>query len=214
MYVAMKDLEIRGAGNLLGGEQSGHIEGVGFDLYVRMIGEAVADYKAGPDAAPPPAEVRVELPVDAHIPHDWLAAERLRLEAYRRIAGIGAGPGSDAEADIAAVRLELTDRYGTLPEQVENLLAIARFRAHLRGYGLEEVTLAGNNVRFGPVELRESQQLRVSRLYPGTVVKAVTRTILVPRPTTARVGGQPVLGIGLLDWARELVDSVLGEPKR
>jgi transcription-repair coupling factor (superfamily II helicase) len=215
MYVAMKDLEIRGAGNLLGGEQSGHIEGVGFDLYVRMVGEAVAEYKAGPDAAPPPAEVRVELPVDAHIPHEWLATERLRLEAYRRIAGIGSTPdaasgAADAEAEIAAVRAELTDRYGALPEPVENLLAVARFRAHLRGFGLEEVTLAGGNIRFSPVDLRESQQLRLLRLYPRTVVKAATRTILVPRPTTARVGGTPLIGLPLLDWARELIDAVLG----
>ncbi|HEX3611725.1 MAG TPA: transcription-repair coupling factor [Sporichthyaceae bacterium] len=212
MYVAMKDLEIRGAGNLLGGEQSGHIEGVGFDLYVRMVGEAVAEYKAGPDAPPPPAEVRVELPIDAHIPHDWLATERLRLEAYRRIAAIGTTPGVEPDADIAAVHAELTDRYGPLPEQVENLLVVARFRAHLRTRGVEEVTLAGPNIRFAPVELRESQQLRLQRLYPRTIVKVATRTILVPRPTTARVAGSPVVGIELLDWARELVDAVLGEP--
>jgi len=215
MYVAMKDLEIRGAGNLLGGEQSGHIEGVGFDLYVRMVGEAVAEYKAGPDAAPPPADVRVELPVDAHIPHEWLGTERLRLEAYKRIAAIGTSSQAhteeiQAEQEIAAVRAELTDRYGPLPEPVENLLAVARFRTHLRRLGLEEVTLAGPNIRFGPLELRESQQLRLTRLYPGTVVKVATRTILVPRPSTARVGGTPITGVPLLDWARDLVDAVLG----
>ena len=75
MAVAMKDLEIRGSGNLLGGEQSGHIAGVGFDLYVRLVGEAVADYRAqiGGEAAPvEPVEVRVDLPVDAHLPHDYV----------------------------------------------------------------------------------------------------------------------------------------------
>ena len=81
----MKDLEIRGAGNLLGGEQSGHIAGVGFDLYVRMIGEAVSELKGDGPAEKP--EVRVELPVNAHIPHDYVPGERLRLEAYTRIAG-------------------------------------------------------------------------------------------------------------------------------
>src|SRR6202043_663210 len=86
MYVAMKDLEIRGAGNLLGGEQSGHIAGVGFDLYVRMIGEAVSELKGdGPGEQP---EVRVELPINAHIPHDYVPGERLRLEAYTPIAAI------------------------------------------------------------------------------------------------------------------------------
>ena len=95
MYVALKDLEIRGAGNLLGGEQSGHIAGVGFDLYVRMIGEAVNELKGDGPAEKP--EVRVELPVNAHIPHDYVPGERLRLEAYTRIAAI------DSEADVAAV---------------------------------------------------------------------------------------------------------------
>ena len=86
MYVALKDLEIRGAGNLLGGEQSGHIAGVGFDLYVRMIGEAVSELRGDGPAERP--EVRVELPVNAHIPHDYVPGERLRLEAYTRIAAI------------------------------------------------------------------------------------------------------------------------------
>jgi Transcription-repair coupling factor (superfamily II helicase) len=110
MYVALKDLEIRGAGNLLGGEQSGHIAGVGFDLYVRMIGEAVGELRdAGPAER---AEVRVELPVNAHIPHEYVPGERLRLEAYTRIAAV------DSDADIAAVHAELTDRYGPPPEPV------------------------------------------------------------------------------------------------
>ena len=84
MAVAMKDLEIRGAGNMLGGEQSGHIADVGFDLYIRLVGEALAEYRG--DAGAELADVKVELPVDAHIPHDYVSGERLRLEAYRRIA--------------------------------------------------------------------------------------------------------------------------------
>ncbi|GAA0636752.1 transcription-repair coupling factor [Sporichthya brevicatena] len=212
MYVAMKDLEIRGAGNLLGGEQSGHIEGVGFDLYVRMVGEAVAEYKAqgeGKDA--PPSEVRVELPVDAHIPHDYIPGERLRLEAYKRIADIGSISGRDPEEDITAVRDELTDRYGPVPTEVENLLAVARFRSLVRGAGIEEVTVAGPHVRFSPVTLRESQQMRLQRLYPKSVVKVPVRTILVPRPSTARVGGTPLVGLELLDWARQVVELVTSD---
>jgi transcription-repair coupling factor (superfamily II helicase) len=205
MYVAMKDLEIRGAGNLLGGEQSGHIEGVGFDLYVRMVGEAVAEFQRGGEepGLEGPAEVRVELPVDAHIPHEYVSGERLRLEAYRKVAAIA------DEADVDAVRDELADRYGPLPAEVENLLAVARFRAHLRHVGITEVALQGNQIRFSPVSLRESQQLRLQRLYPRSVVKPPTRTILVPRPATAPVGGQPLRGRELLDWARQLVDTVL-----
>jgi len=202
MYVAMKDLEIRGAGNLLGGQQSGHIEGVGFDLYVRMVGEAVAEFKAGGPAVEV-AEVKVELPVDAHIPHEWIPSERLRLQAYRRIAEI------TVESDVDAVREELVDRFGLLPEPVENLFEVARFRAHARHAGLTDVNLQGNYVRFAPVSLRESQQLRLQRLYPRSLVKAPVRTILVPKPMTARVGGQPVRGRELLAWARDLVDAVL-----
>jgi transcription-repair coupling factor (superfamily II helicase) len=121
MFVAMKDLEIRGAGNLLGGEQSGHIAGVGFDLYVRMIGEAVSEMRG--DGPAERAEVRVELPVDAHIPHDYVPGERLRLEAYTSIAAI------ESDADVASVRDELNDRFGPIPAAVLNLLQVARLRA-------------------------------------------------------------------------------------
>src|SRR5262249_17828676 len=87
MYVAMKDLEIRGAGNLLGGEQSGHIEGVGFDLYVRMVGEAVQQFKGErPAESQDASDVKVDLPVDAHLPTDYVGVERLRLEMYRKLA--------------------------------------------------------------------------------------------------------------------------------
>ena len=84
MQVALKDLEIRGAGNLLGGEQSGHIAGVGFDLYLRMIGEAVSDFKG--IKIETPAELKLELPIDAHIPATYVDSERLRLEAYHKLS--------------------------------------------------------------------------------------------------------------------------------
>ena len=157
MYVAMKDLEIRGAGNLLGGEQSGHIAGVGFDLYVRMIGEAVRELKGDGPAERP--EVRVDLPVNAHIPHDYIGGERLRLEAYTRIAAI------DSDDGIVAVREELTDRYGRPPEPVENLLEVARLRSRARRVGLTDLRLQGTYLRFAPVELPESRQVRAQRLY-------------------------------------------------
>ncbi|MGW3244281.1 transcription-repair coupling factor [Streptomyces sp. NPDC001070] len=208
MYVAMKDLEIRGAGNLLGGEQSGHIAGVGFDLYVRMVGEAVADYRAsleagGGEVEEAPLEVKIELPVDAHVPHDYAPGERLRLQAYRSIAAV------NSEEDIKAVREELTDRYGKLPEPVENLLLVAGLRLLARRLGVCDITLQGNNVRFSPVELRESQELRLNRLYPRTVVKQAAKQILVPRPSTARIGGKPVVGRELLSWTAELLSAVL-----
>jgi transcription-repair coupling factor (superfamily II helicase) len=206
MFVAMKDLEIRGAGNLLGGEQSGHIEGVGFDLYVRMVGEAVKEFKeqaAGlnnPDEAP---DMRVDLPVDAHIPHEWVPGERLRLEAYRRIASIA------KEEDVVAVHDELVDRYGKLPEPVGNLLAVALFRAHARDAGLAEIVLQGNFVKFSNVYLRESQELRLKRVFPGSIVKKQSDHILVPRPKTKGFPSEPVTGLPLLEWCRSLIDGVI-----
>ncbi|MEU9745613.1 transcription-repair coupling factor [Streptomyces niveus] len=207
MYVAMKDLEIRGAGNLLGGEQSGHIAGVGFDLYVRMVGEAVADYRAAVDGTvqeEAPLEVKIELPVDAHVPHDYAPGERLRLQAYRAIAS------ANSEADITAVREELTDRYGKLPEPVENLLLVAGLRMLARACGVGEIVLQGSNIRFAPVELRESQELRLKRLHPRTVIKPTAHQILVPRPTAGKIGGKPVVGRELLSWTGEFLATILG----
>ncbi len=224
LHIALKDLEIRGAGNLLGGEQSGHIAAVGFDLYVKMIGEAVRELRGDGPAERP--EVRVELPVDAHIPHDYVTGERLRLEAYTRIAAI------DSERDIDAVRDELTDRFGAVPPQVENLLAVARLRAVARAAGLTDIAVQGTRIKFAPVELPESRQVRLQRLYPGSVLKPALSTMLVPVPKAApgtpgtrlgsaqpsSSGGAPApIAFGtpplrdreLLSWCEALVESVL-----
>ncbi|HEX2417475.1 MAG TPA: TRCF domain-containing protein, partial [Micromonosporaceae bacterium] len=210
MYVAMKDLEIRGAGNLLGGEQSGHIAGVGFDLYVRLVGEAVQAFKTvqagGTVQDAGVAEVKVDLPVDAHLPVDYIASERLRLEMYRKLAEVR------DEAGVEEVRAELSDRYGQLPEPVTNLLQVARFRLFARRHGVTDVSSQGRHVRFSPVSLPESKQVRLKRLYPDAVYKQATDTVSLPRPTTRRVGGEPLRDVPLLDWCRELIESVVGEP--
>jgi transcription-repair coupling factor (superfamily II helicase) len=203
MQVAMKDLEIRGAGNLLGGEQSGHVAGVGFDLYVRLVGEAVAEFRGEKLPDEGGSEIKVDLPVDAHLPHDYIPGERLRLEAYRALAA------STDDAAVDAVQAELTDRYGPLVPAVQNLVAVARFRALARRYGIAEVSLQGSVVRFSPVTLRESQEMRMQRLYPRSVHKNAVRTISVPRPGSP---GQPVRDVPLLDWCRDLLGAVLGEP--
>ncbi|MDF5754796.1 transcription-repair coupling factor [Spongiactinospora sp. TRM90649] len=210
MYVAMKDLEIRGAGNILGAEQSGHIAGVGFDLYVRMMSEAVQEQKAKLTGAAPGeserADVRVELPINAHIPHDYVTSERLRLEAYKRIAAIG------AQEDIVAVRDELTDRYGRPPQAVDNLLEVARFRIRARQAGLTDVTVQGQYVKFIPVTLADSQQVRLQRLYPKSLYKQAVQTLLVPVPKTRPLGGQPLRDLDLLKWCGDLVQAMFLEP--
>jgi transcription-repair coupling factor (superfamily II helicase) len=205
MYVAMKDLEIRGAGNLLGGEQSGHIEGVGFDLYVRMVGEAVQQFK-GERPQEEEVDVKIDMPVDAHLPLEYIGAERLRLEMYRKIAG---ARDSAALDEIVA---EMRDRYGEPPAPVANLLAVARFRFLARSYGLSDVSLQGRHVRFAPLPLPDSKQMRLKRLYPESVYKAAADTVSLPRPMTRRVGGEPMRDTALLDWAAELLSSVLGTP--
>ncbi len=201
MAIAMKDLEIRGAGNLLGGEQSGHIADVGFDLYVRLVGEAVTEYKG--EGGAEPAEMKIELPVDAHLPHTYVPSERLRLEMYKRLAEVR------SDDDVELLREELVDRYGQLPAEVASLLDVARFRARCRAARLEEVTAQGNYVRFAPVDLAESGRLRLQRLYPKSVVKQALGSILVPRPRTSGIGGQPIRDADLLRWAREVVDAVI-----
>ena len=202
MQVAMKDLEIRGAGNLLGGEQSGHIAGVGFDLYVRLIGEAVADFRG--DAEEAPAEIKIELPVDAHLPHAYVPGERLRLEAYKKLATV------ESQEAVDEIEAELRDRYGPPPQPVDNLLEVARLRVVARRARIGDIGVQGKYVRFGPVkDLRESQQLRLMRLYPGTIVKEALGTILVPVPTTARVGGKPLRDLEVVGWARQLITAVL-----
>jgi transcription-repair coupling factor (superfamily II helicase) len=204
MAVAMKDLEIRGAGNLLGGEQSGHIADVGFDLYVRLVGEAVADFRG--EGNQTEAEVKIELPIDAHLPHDYVPSERLRLEMYKRLAAVR------TDDDVAEVRAEMVDRYGEPPEPVLALFEVARLRARVRAAGLTDITASGTSVRFAPVELAESAQMRLQRLYPRTVVKSAARTILVPRPRSATVGGPPVRDEELVAWCREVLDSVVDRP--
>ncbi|MQY03989.1 transcription-repair coupling factor [Actinomadura macrotermitis] len=209
MYVAMKDLEIRGAGNILGAEQSGHVAGVGFDLYVRMVGEAVRELKEGGGAAAEPMpDTRVELPVDAHLPHEYIPGERLRLDAYRRIAAI------TGDEEITAVHEELKDRFGPLPVPVLNLLEVARFRARARKAGLTDVTLQGNFVKFAPADLPDSRQVRLQRLYPKSIIKPASSTLLVPMPKTAVIGGRPLRDQELLKWATDLVEALFLEPAR
>jgi transcription-repair coupling factor (superfamily II helicase) len=200
MYVAMKDLEIRGAGNLLGGEQSGFIEGVGFDLYIRMVGEAVQQFKG--ERPEEEVDIKIDLPVDAHLPHEYIGVERLRLEMYRKLAE---ARGPEALDEVVA---EMTDRYGEPPEPVANLLAVARFRLLARSYGLTDVSLQGRHVRFAPLALPDSKQLRLKRYHPDAVYKPAGNQVSVPRPTTRRIAGDPLRDTALLEWCAQLLRDI------
>ncbi|MDP9806128.1 transcription-repair coupling factor (superfamily II helicase) [Trueperella bonasi] len=205
--VALKDLEIRGAGNLLGGEQSGHIAGVGFDLYIRMISEAVASMTGqdGRSEAEKAGEIRIEIPVEAYVPENWVTSERLRLEIYTKIAA------TTAAAQRADVRQELLDRYGSLPVEVDRLFALAELREKAGEAGIEEITMQGANVRFAPVVLADSRQARLRRLYPKAIAKAAIRTLIVPTPAKdARKLGAPqaLANEELLKFVNQVIDSV------
>src|SRR5204863_6352345 len=119
--IAMRDLEIRGAGNLLGENQSGHIAAVGYDLYVQMVSEAVAELKG--ETPPPKGDIKIDVPVEAHLPPGYVAKEELRLEAYRRLAAV------TTKEEVDDIQAEWLDRYGPVPPSAEALLAVARLRA-------------------------------------------------------------------------------------
>lgn len=201
--VAQKDLEIRGAGNLLGGQQSGHIAGVGFDLYIRMVSEAVRGFKEGAQAEADDSEVRIELPIDAHIPPEYMESERLRLEMYQKLSSVR------EEAQLEAVREEMTDRYGAPPANVQLLFTVAKLRMAARALGIKEIVAQGRFVRFAPISLADSQMLRIKRLHPGTVIKPAVRQILVPAPKGEKLGQSALHDEPLAQWVAKLLQNVL-----
>jgi transcription-repair coupling factor (superfamily II helicase) len=181
--IAMRDLEIRGAGNLLGTGQSGHIAAVGYDLYCQMVNEAVAELKG--EEAREPAEIKVELPLDAHLPKDYIVKDEPRLEAYRRLATV------TSVAEVDDIRAEWIDRYGPVPVPAEALLAVARLRAECVRTGVREVTVTKSAAaggfgppkhvaRISPVKLPTSKVIRLGRLYKGAVYKEDLGQLLLP----------------------------------
>ncbi len=195
MQIALKDLEIRGAGNLLGGEQSGHIAGVGFDLYLRMIGEAVADFKG--EKTESPAELKLELPVDAHIPHTYVDSERLRLEAYHKLSAASGEKGSRKQLD--GILAELEDRYGEAPQPVRNLIDVTELRQQANRLGLKDFNVLGLQVKLQPVALTEAEQVQISHLFPGTKYLQSASTLMVPAPRDANF--EPLRDKAIIDWA-------------
>ena len=199
--VAMKDLELRGTGNLLGDEQSGHIEGVGFDLYVRMVSEAVEAYKE-PDQAVEPVTVSIDLPIEASIPVDYIDSDKLRLEAYRKLAA------ARDEKDLKELNEELTDRYGKPPVEFETLFDVARLKFKARKLGISEILAQSNRVRVGRIDPPESVQMRMARIYKGSQYRPVTHQLLVPAPFNGSLGKPPMTSDQIVLWANQLLDDL------
>ena len=209
MAVAMKDLEMRGAGNVLGAQQSGHIAGVGFDLYVRLVSEAVDAFKALARGEMPkatdngPKEIRIDLPVDAHIPESYINSERLRLEVYRKLAA------SQDEKDLRLAVEEMEDRYGPVPEEVARLLAVARLRHQARAAGVTDITVQGTRIKIHPVDLPDSKQVRLKRLFPGSNYRAAAKAIQVSFPKAGRNVTAPKLrDVELLQWMADFLSQM------
>jgi transcription-repair coupling factor (superfamily II helicase) len=176
---------------------------------MQLLAEAVAELRGRPIEQP--KELKLEVPVDAHLPAAYVPRERLRLEAYRRLGG------ARVVEEVEALAAELADRYGPPPPPVRNLLELAGVRAQATAVGLTELVCFGGRARLFPVDdLPESKQVRLDRLHPGAVWKQTERTLLVPLPggSGGRKGSPPETGSGgnLPTWLCELLTGILEAP--
>jgi transcription-repair coupling factor (superfamily II helicase) len=197
LSIALKDLEIRGAGNILSADQSGHVATVGFEEYARLMKQAVDEFRHGQPVEAEP-EITVDLPVDAHLPKTYVADETLRLEAYRKVAAVRDAPA------VKRVRDELVDRFGPLPEPAERLLAVAALKAAVRRWGVREITTTPRRtVRITPVVLADWQEIRMQREHPKATYNAHASALELPMARGDLIGG----------IARQL-KAILGPAKR
>ena len=201
--IALRDLQIRGAGNLLGRDQSGHIAAIGYDLYVQMVSEAVSELKGEP--RPQPVDLSVDLPDAAHLPPDYVEAEDVRLEAYRRLSAVR------TVDEVEDVRAEWADRFGPLPAPATALLEVALLRVECLRLGVDDLAVSvprfaseGAGPRGGPggravakltpVTLPTSAEVRLRRLAPGGTYQPDVGRLTVPiAPDPASGGYAPVL---------------------
>ncbi len=188
--IAMRDLEIRGAGNLLGRDQSGHVAAVGYDLYVQMVAEAVAEARG--DIVPDVISVSIDLPGEAHLPENYVAQSDVRLEAYRRLST------TTSDEQIEDMRAEWLDRFGPLPAAAEGLLDLASLRVACLRIGIQEISvlparIGGRAVplaKISPITLRASAQIRVQRLVGDRAYDESTKTLRVDlRPEWSTAAG-------------------------
>ncbi len=210
--IALRDLQIRGAGNLLGRDQSGHIAAIGYDLYVQMVSEAVAELKG--EARPEVIELSLDLPDAAHLPAEYVAAEDVRLEAYRRLSAVR------TLAEVEDVRAEWLDRFGPPPEAAAALLDVALLRVECLRLGVNELSVSVP--RFGaegagprgdpggkavaklhPITLPASAEVRLRRLAPGATYQDTAERLSMPFTP----GSSGRFAASLVEFLRELVPA-------
>ena len=191
--IAMRDLEIRGAGNLLGDEQSGHVAALGFELYMQMLDEAVTAAEPKPEGEDRSAvggtaedggrePVRLDVNVDAYVPADYIPYERAKIEVHRRVAG------ALEVADVERLREELEDRFGPVPEPVENLLALQRARIKFGQAGARTVSFRGDRLAVVPIELDSTRARRLREELPDALYESGRSqvSVRVPKDGTER----------------------------
>jgi transcription-repair coupling factor (superfamily II helicase) len=197
--LALRDLEIRGAGSILGEVQSGHVAAVGFDLYAEMVAEAVAELEGRPSVVERPIDVRIDVPVDAHLPEEYVTDQTVRLEAYRTLAA------ATTESEVDDVVVEWIDRFGDLPESAAALVEVARIRVEAIRIGLTEVVKLRDEIRLAPVDLSPSQEVRLERLQPRAVLRAAEGSLFLPAP-------RPLVA-GILEFLRGMWPAVRAESR-
>ena len=162
----MRDLELRGAGNLLGDEQSGHVAALGFELYMQMLDEAVAAMEDGAEPGDEWEPVRLDVNVDAYVPSDYIPYEQAKVDVHRRIAG------SREVADLAALREELEDRFGELPDPLRNLISLQQARIKLGQAGAQAVTVRGDRLAVTPIELDSVRAKKIRAEIPEALYES------------------------------------------
>src|SRR4051812_47525246 len=173
--IALRDLEIRGAGNLLGDEQSGHVAALGFELYMAMLDEAVQEL-GGTSADDAPEPVRMDVPVDAYVPGDYVPYEAAKIEVHRRISG------AREVAALILLREELEDRFGPVPDPLENLIKLQDARIKLGRAGARNVTFSAGRMRVSPIDLGGAGRTALKAELPDAVYESGRSTIAVPVP--------------------------------
>ncbi|MBA2341828.1 MAG: transcription-repair coupling factor [Thermoleophilaceae bacterium] len=197
--IALRDLEIRGAGNLLGDEQSGHVAAVGFELYVAMLDEAVAEL-AGTAADEAPEPVRMDIPVDAYVPGDYVPYEAAKIEVHRRVAG------AREVADLILLREELEDRFGPVPPELDNLIRLQDARIKLGRAGATAITFAGGRLSVSPIELDSAATKTLRDALPEAVYESGRSTVRI------RVPDEPATRFPAVVAASEAILEAASEP--
>jgi transcription-repair coupling factor (superfamily II helicase) len=197
--IAMRDLEIRGAGNLLGDEQSGHVAALGFELYMQMLDEAVKAAEPEVDGEALPEPVRLDVSVDAYVPADYVPYEQAKIEIHRRVAG------AFEVADVERLREELEDRFGPLPEPVSNMLALQRARIKFGQAGARTVSFHGDRLAVVPIELDSARARRLREELPEALYESSRSqvSVRVPKDGNERLPSVVAAADALLAIVRE-----------